>query len=550
MKSKHEKLTLTLIFLILVGISFVLTPPCKAESIYELTKAIERNPNDADAYYRRGMAYYEADLKIRAITDFTKAIQLKPDFVNAYLGRARAYTYMGYSSEKGRYDLAIADCAKAIEFDPNNADAYEARGYAYYRKDDHDLAIGDFTKAIELNPNNDHAYDLRSGAYDQAGDYVRAAADYMKAMKLNPDTHLLSNVYRAYGFGVWGKFVDENRTYYTKLIAGLTELIQSTPGDALIYCARGMAYYKRSDNYEYQKKKDKDLAHALADYTKATELDPNYAHAYYFLGKLSTILSPPDYDLSIANYTKAIQLKPDYYFSYKSRAHAYERKGDYTLALVDRTILIQMSRNFNYVSHGEAYDARANVYELMNDYDSTIADYTKAIELDNSDNRSFSIRSLHRRGRIYHQKGDYDRAIAEFTDLIEAAEKYSGAGSDLYMARGEAYLAKGDYNRAIVDFTESIERYVRDVSDYIVSIPDSYSILDGNDNPYERRGYAYLRKGDFDNAIADFTKVLKFYPQASDIYKLRGDAYLQKGDFDRSAADYAKATELKQRNKE
>ena len=127
------------------------------------------------------------------------------------------------------------------------------------------------------------------------------------------------------------------------------------------------------------------------------------------------------------------------------------------------------------------------------------------------------------------------------------------------MARGEVYLAKDDYSRAIVDFTKAIERYGRDdilwISDPIMGqlnfpILHELSTPDERRNPYERRGYAYLRKGDSDNAIADFTKVLEFYPQASDVYKLRGDAYLQKGDFDRSAADYTKATELKQRNKE
>ena len=558
MKSRRKKLTLTLTFLMLVGISFVFAPLCKAESIYDLTKAIERNPNDAGAYYRRGKAYYEADLKIRAIADFTMAIQLKPDFVDAYLGRARAYTFMSYSREKGRYDLAIADCAKAIELDPNNADAYEYRGYAYLQKDSYDLAIGNFTKAIELDPNYAHAYDLRSSAYDRAGDYVHAAVDYMKARKLSPDTPgLLRGVYGKH-FRAW----DQEKTaaareYYTKIITGLTKLIQSNPDDALAYCARGMAYYERSRHHGQRKDLVNDGDRAIADYTKATELDPNYAYAYFFLGELFTIQSPPDDEISIVNYTKAIQLKPDFYSAYGGRARAYVRQKNYTLALVDHTILIQMSRNFNgqWLAY-DAYDNRATVYALMGDYDLAIADYTKAMEFDST--RADICR--HKRGWMYYKKGDHDRAIADFTKVIQSyAAKYSDAESYHYMARGEAYLAKSDYNRAIVDFTKAIERYG---SDHIFLIHDpimgplSFSmlrklrILDERRNPYERRGYAYLRKGDSDNAIADFTKVLKFYPQASNVYKLRGDAYLQKGDFDRSATDYAKATELKQRNKE
>ena len=408
MKSRRKKLTLTLTFLILVGISSL----CKAESIYDLTKAIERNPNDADAYYRRGKAYYEADLKIRAIADFTMAIQLKPDFGDAYLERARAYTFMSYSSEKGRYDLAIADCAKAIELDPNNADAYEACGSAYYWKDDYDNAIANFTKAIELDSNNADAYDSRSFAYDKAGDYVRAAVDHMKAKKLNPDTSNLGGVYGKY-FGSWNKsYKEEARAYYAKIITGLTKLIQSNPDDALVYCARGMAYYKKSTYYLLGQKdlSNNDHARAIYDYTKAIELDPNYAHAYYFLGELFTIGSSPDDDLAISNYTKAIQLKPDFYFAYGGRARAYVRQKNYTLALVDRTISIQMSHNFNGQWGAEAYDNRATVYELMGDYDRAIADYTKAMEFDST----LTDICRYKRGWMYRKKGDYDLAIADF----------------------------------------------------------------------------------------------------------------------------------------
>ena len=192
-----------------------------------------------------------------------------------------------------------------------------------------------------------------------------------------------------------------------------------------------------------------------------------------------------------------------------------------------------MSDNYNNWWRARAYDDRANVYHLAGDYDRAIADCTKAMEF-----RSDYSGYRHKRGWMYFKKGDYDRAIADFTEVIQSYAERGGAEYYHYMARGEAHLAKEDYKRAIVDFTKTIERYG---SDHILWVSDpiiSFLPLPERRNPYELRGYAYLRKGDFDNAIADFTKVLKFYPKASDVYKLRGDAYLQKGDFDRSAADY------------
>jgi CheY-like chemotaxis protein len=48
------------------------------------TKAIELKPNDADAYYIRGVSYGNLGNYQQAIDDYTKAIELKPDDVNAY----------------------------------------------------------------------------------------------------------------------------------------------------------------------------------------------------------------------------------------------------------------------------------------------------------------------------------------------------------------------------------------------------------------------------------------------------------------------------------
>ena len=90
-------------------------------SIEDCNKAIELNPNGADAYNYRGVAY--ADLK--------------------------------------QYERAIEDFNKTIEFDPKNADAHNNRGVAYCFLGHYERAIEDFNKAMELNPNFIMAYSNR-----------------------------------------------------------------------------------------------------------------------------------------------------------------------------------------------------------------------------------------------------------------------------------------------------------------------------------------------------------------------------------------------------
>ena len=57
----------------------------------DYNKAIELNPDNADAYYDRGLTYYQQGGFIQAIPDYNKAIQIKPDYAGAFYNRALTY---------------------------------------------------------------------------------------------------------------------------------------------------------------------------------------------------------------------------------------------------------------------------------------------------------------------------------------------------------------------------------------------------------------------------------------------------------------------------
>ena len=61
-------------------------------TVIELTNAvIEMNPNDIEAYIRRGIAYHHIGEYNPAVADFTKAIELDPSIPQLYLARGVAY---------------------------------------------------------------------------------------------------------------------------------------------------------------------------------------------------------------------------------------------------------------------------------------------------------------------------------------------------------------------------------------------------------------------------------------------------------------------------
>ena len=144
-------------------------------------KLIEINPNDANAYVIRGLAYAENGRYDQATHDFNKAIEMNPNLAEAYSGRGYVYT------KQGNYDQAILEYNKAVQIDSKDPMTYWGRGYAYYKKDNLDQAISDYSKALEISSKCLLAYYNRGLAYYRTGQHDKALSDYTLAVNLKAE---------------------------------------------------------------------------------------------------------------------------------------------------------------------------------------------------------------------------------------------------------------------------------------------------------------------------------------------------------------------------
>jgi hypothetical protein len=98
--------------------------------------------------------------------------------------------------------------------------------------------------------------------------------------------------------------------------------------------ASGNAYYDQ-----------KDYGKAIAEFTEAMELDPNYADAY--AGRARAYYAQKNYDRAIADYTEAIRLKPTAY-CYDNRGLAYLMKKDTARARADWNKALELDPKDDY----------------------------------------------------------------------------------------------------------------------------------------------------------------------------------------------------------
>ena len=259
-----------------------------------------------------------------------------------------------------------------------------------------------------------------------------------------------------------------------------------------------------------KKLKNNDYYGAIADYTKAIELDPNFTGNYTKRGVAKENLK--DYNGAIADYTKGIQLNPNYSGNYRYRGMVKYNLKDYYGAVADFTKAIELDPNY-----GNYYTYRGVAKARLKDYYGAIADQSKAIELEPNYAVNYSNRAVAKK-----KLKDYYGAIADFTKAIELD---SNGSVDYYNSRASAKESLNDYNGAVADLSKAIELepenstlYVNrawykiniseaENSDYYSAINDCNKAIEldsQNDNAYNNLVNAKNKLGDLKGACNDW----------------------------------------------
>ncbi len=177
--------------------------------------------------------------------------------------------------------------------------------------------------------------------------------------------------------------------------------------------------------------------------------------------------------------------------------------------LIDSGKMSDKPRAWAYANSGMAFMYKGDHYRAL-------ADLTQAVEIDPTYAIAFTDR-----GTVYDSKNDHAHAIADF----DAAIKLDPKSSDALIGRCAARAEQGDdLQAALSDCNQALQ-------------------MRGNNSPgaLNSRGFAYLRLGQYDNAIADYNAALKINARLASALYGRGLAKQKKGDAAGGVVDMAAA---------
>ena len=351
------------------------------------TPFIELAMNDFDSAYeldRRSaeIAANYGDMLINVLRDARRAIRVLDKAIELDPENAEAWADRGWARAQLReFDEAIEDLKKAIELDPEEFKNYATLANIYVYQEDYAPAVDALTEAIaHYKPEESTDPDIYANGYLQLADarqklakelddpekareqYEQILKDSDAVLAEYPDQYPEAG-YALFRRGVALRMLER----YSEAIKTLNDAIQLVPaGEEAPYLAE--AYLKRGICWHYQGQD----ALARGDFEQSASINYEDPLAQLWIGY--TYAQEGEYRQAIDAYGEAISLNPKFSLAYVNRALAYVQVGSYKKAI----------DNFNHAirhepSEASHYYLRGLTHNLMKDYQKALDSFQLAI---------------------------------------------------------------------------------------------------------------------------------------------------------------------------
>jgi tetratricopeptide (TPR) repeat protein/predicted aspartyl protease len=219
------------------------------------------------------------------------------------------------------------------------------------------------------------------------------------------------------------------------------------PADAAAYSRRGTALGAR-----------RDFEHAIADLTRACELDPTNAEYFYQRGV--AYAENRQLDLARADIDRAIELDPSHIASHVARAQLRFRSKDKAgagadLSAADRLAPKEADIRFSLARSYESLDLLA---ESAAQFDLWIPAHADDAKMPMALNGRCWVRAL--RGQ------DLAKGLSDCNAALSRAAKGNPLYARILDSRGLVRLRLGDYDKSIMDYDASLKLFPTDAWSY------------------------------------------------------------------------------------
>jgi len=151
------------------------------EATKEYRKALEIDPNSADAYYNLGIVLLELGRYPEAKKEFKKMIEIDPNNILKHDRLGTLYEQLLYDGD------AEEEFRKILKIDPNNSNAHYHLGVVLSSLPYHEEPEKEFRRAIEIDPNNVKAHYYLGELLEHLERYEEAEKEYREVLRINPN---------------------------------------------------------------------------------------------------------------------------------------------------------------------------------------------------------------------------------------------------------------------------------------------------------------------------------------------------------------------------